>query len=145
MKYIKILITSTLLIMACPDVAAQYGYGNPYSTGGVVDRRIDRQRDIKSSNKKKKAENEKPQDFVALTVDYFAKELKLDDFQKAAMRNVYEENKDALMSLNDLDIPYEAKKEKGKEISDRIDARIFPLLDNQQLAKYKELIEKRKT
>ena len=93
-------------------------------------------------NKKKKAE---PYDFVEATVKYLTKELKLDDFQAAAVRNIMKDEEEAIMTLaKDQEMREVERVDKGKEITDRIDAKIIKLLSPEQAAKYTEMQEKKK-
>jgi hypothetical protein len=98
-----------------------------------VDRRIGTQQ------YKRKGSKEKP-DYVQQTVDYYTKELKLDDFQVAAVREILEDEKEVLTGLmKDQDTPLAERKDKVKAINQRIDTKILPLLSEQQQNKYKEL------
>lgn len=94
------------------------------------------------SNKAKKG---KPADFVQLTVDYYTKELKLDDFQVAAVREVMEEQRSAIDALGTTQgITDAERKDKANAINDKIEAGIKPLLSPEQVKKYDELQAKRK-
>jgi len=82
----------------------------------------------------------KPADFVQQTVDYYTKELKLDDFQAAAVREIIEAEKDNLLALNQkTDATLNERKDRAKAIYDRIDAKILPLLNTEQNTKYKKI------
>jgi hypothetical protein len=143
MKHLKSLLAPLLFFMAS-TAFAQYGYGYPYGyggTGGGVDRTIDRQRDAPRTKNKKALEK---RDIVEVTVEYLEKKLKLDGFQKAAITNIYKENKDRILSINEEDIPTDGKKEKAREISAKIDAQIVPLLSKEQVVLYNEMIAERK-
>jgi len=84
--------------------------------------------------------NGKPADFVQQTVDYYTKELKLDGFQAAAVREIIETEKDNLMNLSQqTDATLDERKDRAKAIYDRIDAKILPLLNAEQTTKYKKL------
>lgn len=105
-----------------------------FSVSAQVDRRIAPQQYKRGGSKNK------PVDFVQQTVDYFTKELKLDDFQSAAVREILEEEKEGLEELmKDQDTPVAERKDKARIINERIDTKILPLLSEQQQAKYKEL------
>jgi len=105
-----------------------------------VDRRI-------GSNQYKRApksKDAKSTDFVDQTVEYYTKELKLDDFQQAAVRNIVEEQRDPINQLMaDNEITMNEKRDKGKAINDRIDEQIIKLLSEEQKTKYKTIQEKR--
>jgi hypothetical protein len=136
MKKIQFVLLLTLLAFA-PEAFAQYG--QPYNPGGV-DRRIDTQRrapDTYNKNAKDKA------DIVDVTVEQLNKKLKLDDFQKAAITNIYKDNKDKILAIADEDIPLAAKKDKSREIMEKIDKQILVLLNKEQTKTYNEMIEER--
>jgi len=84
-------------------------------------------------------------DFIDQIMDYYGKELNLDDFQQAAVRQVIEDQRDEMMALNQQnDITSDEKRDKAKVINDKIDAGIIPMLSPDQVKKYQELISKRK-
>ncbi|TRW24835.1 hypothetical protein FMM05_10065 [Flavobacterium zepuense] len=98
-----------------------------------------------SQYKNAKGKKGKPADFVQLTVDYYTKELKLDDFQIAAVREIMEDQRSAITQLGEAkDITDSERKDKANAINDRIETRIKPLLSEDQKKKYDELQEKRK-
>lgn len=111
----------------------------PYSRAGV-DRSIDTQRRApKTKNKKAKEKL----DIVEVTVEHLDTKLNLDDFQKAAVRVIYNENKDEILKIAEEDIPLNIKKEKAKNIADKIDRQILELLSKEQVAAYQKMIEER--
>lgn len=139
MKKLQLLAVLTFLIVSS-DAIAQYGYGQPYSPGGV-DRTIDTQRNAPDTyNKNAK---DKKVDIVALAVDDLNKKLKLDDFQKAAITSIYKENIDKLTAISEEDTSFAAKKDKTRIISEKIDKQIIALLSKEQVEKYKKIIEDR--
>ena len=144
MKYFTLIATFILFFATLPKVSAQYGYGYPYGYGygpaGGVDRTIDRQKNLPRSKKKKDKEEKK--EMVDVAVDFYAKELNLDSFQKAAMAKVYRENKDAIESIGNEDTSFDVKKQKSDELAKIIDAKIIPLLSEEQAAKYKVIQDK---
>ena len=102
MKYIKILVVLFLVFFSTETVAQTTPY---YRTG--VDRSIDTQRRApKTKNKKAKEKL----DIVEVTVEQLDKKLNLDDFQKAAIRVIYNDNKDEILGIAGEDIPDEAKR-----------------------------------
>ena len=136
MKYIKILAILFLVMFSAEAIAQTTPY---YRTG--VDRRIDTQRRApKTKNKKAKEKL----DIVEVTIDQLDKKLHLDDFQKAAVRVIYNENKDEILGIAGEDIPDEAKKEKANRISEKIDKQILELLSKEQTVIYQEMIDDRK-
>lgn len=105
-----------------------------------VDRSIGR-----SQYKRPKPSKEKF-DFVEETVKYVTKELNLDAFQSAAVREIIEAEKEELVAISqNPDLPEQARKDKGKIISERIDEKILKLLSPEQADKYKKLQEKKKS
>ena len=91
-----------------------------------------------------KGKKGKPTDFVQLTVEYYTKELKLDDFQVAAVREIMEDQRSAITQLGEeKDITTNERKDKANAINDKIESRIKPLLSEDQKKKYDELQEKR--
>ena len=124
------------------SLTASAQYYNPYYGQGSnpgLDRSITAQ--PRTPSKKKKEEKV---DIVEMTVERLSKKLNLDGFQKAAVKVIYNENKDEIMGLADEDIPYEAKKEKGRELTEKIDAKIMALLNDDQKKIYQEMIDDRK-
>lgn len=105
-----------------------------------VDRRIapGQYRNL-SKNKNKKQEI----DFVGETVKYLTKELKLDDFQAAAVREILAAEKDNLMEIaKDEDMRLVEKRDKTKVITDKIDEKIIKILSPEQVEKYKAIQER---
>lgn len=147
--FLRLLIYSVMrtlillfIFISLPTIGfAQYytPYGQGMGTG--VDRRIDNQRGARSKNKSKKIEK---MDVVDATVAGLDKKLKLDDFQKAAIKVTYNEYRDQIFAIPEMDIPDDAKKEKFKELSALIDSKIMPLLSDDQKKKYQEIIDDRK-
>ncbi|WP_417366344.1 hypothetical protein [Flavobacterium beibuense] len=146
MKYFKLLVFAFLLLSGYESMA-QYGYGSyydPYYNSGYrpgVDRRIDTQRSRKSIKKK---DDDKPKDLSVVMSDYLAEELKLDDFQKAAIKSVYDERKDEILALsqNQADTR-DVIKDKFRTISEEIDKEIIPLLSEEQKTAYQKIIDER--
>lgn len=134
---VKILV---LFIFLSGTTTAFSQYYNQGATGGV-NRDIASQR-YKGNNNKRKAQ--KDVDIVEITVNNLAEKLNLDDFQKAAVTVIYNDNKDAIMSIATEDSPRKAKEDKAREISEKIDTEILKLLSEEQAKKYQEIIDKRK-
>lgn len=145
MKYFKLLMFAFLLFTGADALAQRYDpYTGTYTYGGV-DRSIDRQRSAPSTKKKKdQKDKEKEMDFAQHMTDYLVKELKLDDFQKAAVKVIYDEHKDEIMELSTSDLPSAALKDKARNLSDKIDAKIMKLLSKDQAATYQKMIDERK-
>jgi len=92
------------------------------------------------------AKNKGPKaDFVDQTLKYYTKELTLDDFQRAAMKTILEEQREPINELMvNRDMTTDEKRDKGKAINDIIDNKVMPILSDAQKLKYKELQDKRK-
>lgn len=84
-------------------------------------------------------------DFVESTVQYYTKELTLDDFQAAAIRQIYENERD---NINDLmenrEMISDERNEKGFALTERIDAKVLKVLGPEQVEKFNKLKEARK-
>ncbi|MXN91646.1 hypothetical protein GR160_10445 [Flavobacterium sp. Sd200] len=123
-----------LLLSLFLSTAAFAQYGRGWDTTGGSDRYSSRQRG--------KGEQK---DFVEQTVEYFTKELKLDDFQKAAVRTIIEEQRDPINELMAAkDITNDERRDRGKIINDRIEEKMKPILSPDQLKKFTEIQGKRK-
>jgi len=84
-------------------------------------------------------------DYIEQTTAYYTKEFSLDDFQVAAVRQVLEAERDNLEDLrNAQGITTDEKRDKAFAITSRIDNKIMPMLNPEQLEKYKKFLEKRK-
>ena len=89
-----------------------------------------------------KPKDGKSTDFVDQTVEYYTKELKLDDFQQAAIRTIVEEQRDAINELMAAkEITSDERRDRAKAINDKIDAKIVPILSEDQKTKYKTTIQ----
>lgn len=92
-----------------------------------------------------KSKNTGPYDYVAETAKFYQKELTLDDFQVAAIKEILSSEKDAIGAMRDqTDMTKEERRDKANEINERIDHKIEPMLSPDQLKKYQALKEKRK-
>lgn len=141
MKYLKYLFLLAFLYIGSATAMAQYY--DPYNgTGAGVNRQIDQQRS-KPRTYNKERRNKKI-DIVEVTVQQLDEKLQLDDFQKAALTVIYNENKDAILGIAEEDIPTRAKRDKAKDMTEKIDKEIFKLLNKEQSEKYQEIIDKRK-
>jgi hypothetical protein len=117
---------------------AQYGqgYGGNRMGGGGMD--------IPQAGSGSSKKAEKP-DYIEETVKYYTKELKLDDFQAAAVRETVKGHMDELTALaQDTEMTLDEKKDRAHAINEKIDAEIVRLLSDEQKEKFKKLQEKRK-
>jgi len=84
-------------------------------------------------------------DFVEQSTDYLAKELTLDDFQKAAIKDIIEGERENIMNLNsEKDITTDERRDKASAISGRIYKKVLPLLSKDQADKYTKMEESKK-
>ncbi|AWI25932.1 hypothetical protein [Flavobacterium pallidum] len=112
------------------SIQAQYG-GVDRSIGGPGQFQ-------QSKNKEKKSEF----DFVQASTDKMAKELSLDDFQKAAAKNIIEDYKNQVISISAEEIPDTGKNEKINVVKDKMEAKIKQLLNKDQLVKFEAMKNK---
>ncbi|WP_298155690.1 hypothetical protein [Flavobacterium sp.] len=105
---------------------------------GGVDRSIGGPGQFQTKNKDKKSEF----DFVQASTDKMAKELSLDDFQKAATKNIIQEYKEKVLSISAEEIPDTGKSEKMNLEKDKMEAKLKELLNKDQLAKFQALKDK---
>jgi hypothetical protein len=84
-------------------------------------------------------------DFVQQSADYLAKQLTLDDFQKAAVKNILEEERESIMALNSGEkITLDERRDKSAAISSRIYKKVLPLLSKPQAEIYTKMEESKK-
>ena len=104
-----------------------------------VDRRVGREQYRPSRGKKEKV------DFVEQATEYLVKELTLDDFQKAAIKNIIEEERENITNLNAVQgMTTEERKDRSQIISARIYKKVLPLLSKTQGEKYTKMEEEKK-
>jgi Spy/CpxP family protein refolding chaperone len=104
-----------------------------------VDRRVGREQYKPTKRKQEKV------DFVEESVKYLTKELKLDDFQEAAVKSVIEDERTTIKVINEAQgLSADEKKAKAREISTRIYKKVMPLLTPEQAEKYTKMEEAKK-
>lgn len=121
-------------LMLCPDTASAQYY-NPY--GGGVDRSIGSE---VRQNKPKKNSKEKV-DMGESWATYLDKEIKLDGLQFAAVKAIINDNKGSIEEISKSNLHVQEKKDKVREIMDKIDVEILKLLSKDQSAKYIKMKE----
>ena len=122
---------------------AQYGqgYGNGMGSGRMNGGMTVPQAGSGVSGKKA----EKP-DYIAITVNFYTKELTLDDFQAAAVREVIKSHISELESImQDAETTDAEKKDRAQDVNEKIDAEILRILSDGQKEKFNKLKEKRKS
>lgn len=122
----KLKISHIVLLAAFLLSAASYGQ---------VDRSIGR------GQYKRPKKEQKKGDFIQQTVEYLTKELKLDDFQSAAVREIIEDEKDNIMALAEKDLTKDEIRDRSKAISERIYKKVMPLLSKEQGELYTKMEE----
>ncbi|WP_294824862.1 hypothetical protein [uncultured Flavobacterium sp.] len=110
-----------------------------FSATAQVDRRI-------GSSQYKRDRKANNADFVQQSVDYLTKELKLDDFQKAALREVLEDERDHITELRSAgkDVTRDEVRDRAKAISDRVYKKVLPILSKDQADIYTKMEESKK-
>lgn len=89
--------------------------------------------------------NQKQKEASELAAEYYQKELSLDDFQKAAVEEIYKSEDNNIKTVaEDLEMNNEIRKEKIQLIIERIDGKIEKLLSPEQLEKFEKIKKKRK-
>jgi len=84
-------------------------------------------------------------DFAEDSVNYLEKELTLDLFQKAAIKNIFADEKDNITAIGDnKDMTSMEKTDKFREVTQRIQKKVLPLLSKEQAEKYIKIEEARK-
>lgn len=128
-KLLQSFIFITLLVTIKAN--AQYN-GSNYG----LDRSID------AHNRYSKPKESKPIDFVKASTESLSKNLNLDGFQEAIIRTHFEDYKNAITSINDEQIPNQAKSEKMQIEMDKLDRKIEEQLNKEQKVKFKEFKNK---
>lgn len=104
-----------------------------------VDRRIAPNQYKRDSRKPEKV------DFVEQSTEYLAKALTLDDFQKAAVKEIIEGERENIMNLNtNREMTSDERREKSAAISARIYKKVSPLLSKEQAEKYTKMEESKR-
>jgi|GEM_PF-2070666 len=85
----------------------------------------------------------KPVDYVQASLDRMDAELKLDDLQKAVIKEAFADYYKVAMALQTEDMPSEGKYEKIKAEADKMDRRIVEILNPDQKVKYAEIKAKK--
>lgn len=121
-------------LMLCPDTASAQYYND---FGGGVDRSIGSE---VRQNKPKKNSKEKV-DMGENWATYLDKEIKLDGLQFAAVKAIINDNKNSIEEISKSNLHVQEKKDKMREIMDKIDVEILKLLSKDQAAKYLKMKE----
>ena len=125
---LSLLVFFTLLVSGVAN--AQYGNRNG------LDRSIGSQERYSAPKKNKSF------DFVKTSTDNLVKELSLDGFQEAIVKNIFEDYKNTSTSISEEEIPNELKYEKLKIANDKMETKILEVLTDNQKVKFAELKDK---
>ncbi|MBC8645200.1 hypothetical protein H9W95_17745 [Flavobacterium lindanitolerans] len=72
---------------------------------------------------------------------YLDKEIKLDGLQFAAVKAIINDNKNSIEEISKSNLHVQEKKDKMREIMDKIDVEILKLLSKDRAAKYLKMKE----
>ncbi len=131
MKKLHLLFLTFTLFVSI-EIQAQY-----YENYGL-DRRIGAS--MRGNNSKSKP---KQIDYAEESVNYFKKELNLDDFQAAVFKSIFSDYIDTAMYINSSSDLNDIKKEKLKLESDKMNEKFIEILNPDQVKKYEELKNKK--
>ncbi len=81
-------------------------------------------------------------DYVQVTVDKLEKDLSLDTFQKAVIKQAFNDGQLSIQAIIDSKVSDEMKETKIADVRSNIDNRILKVLDKSQTEKYQKLKEK---
>lgn len=102
-------------------------------------------RSIAPQQYKRAKSDKKKTDFVGRSVDYLTKELKLDDFQSAAVKNILEEERNNITAVSETKgITYDERRDMAIDVSNRIYKKVLPLLSKEQAEIYTKMEESKK-
>ena len=125
MKITRLILILFLLLAGASNVQAQ------------VNRNVGRSYD--TPNKKKKNI-----DYVALSVQQLSKELTLDGFQEAVIKDILKSSTVEQEKILLLEIPNESKNEQLLAVRDEVNKKIIAVLTPIQIEKFEEMKEKAK-
>jgi hypothetical protein len=143
MKTIKTSLTFFFILFGFSFCAAQMGMGggmngmNPGGMGVGMDRRL-------GGNNSMNTPPSKPEkiDYVQVTVDKLEKDLGLDTFQKAVIKQAFDDGQLSIQAIIDSKNSDEMKETKIADVRANVDNRILKVLDKSQTEKYQKLKEK---
>jgi hypothetical protein len=104
-----------------------------------LDRRIGGSGQFQPSKNKTK---DKDFDYVKASADNMTKELALDGFQSAAVKNFIQDYYNSIVSINAEEIPDEGKMEKMNKEKEKMEAKIISVLNKVQIEKFNAMKEK---
>lgn len=145
MKNLKNITVVFLFVFAVNNISAQMGMGGGMQGGGMMGG-AGMGRGMGNSSMSIPQSENKPEkiDVVQATVDRLEKDLTLDTFQKAVIKQAFQEGEFTLKSILDSKISDEMKELKMTEIRSNTDKRILKVLSKEQVDKYEKLKEKAK-
>lgn len=137
----KISITSLFAIIALfvsSNIMAQMGGMGTRGNINGVDRSIARSQYGDGPKKHEKV------DYVQTALDNLKKELNLDGFQEAVIKDLMTENQAEAERILAMDTPNDSKAEKMNELREKTSDKIVKILNKDQVEKYAKLREKAK-
>jgi len=126
-KIVSLLVLFTLFVS---------GIANAQYRGGL-DRSIGSQDRYNQPTKKSE-----PVDFVKVTTDKMTKDLELDGFQSAVVKNIIEDYMQTYTAIVQEEIPNQGKQEKIKVATDKMESKIIEVLNPKQKDKFQEMKDK---
>ncbi len=129
-----------ILLFFCFSFAATAQYYDGGGSIGARNRSMARAAGQQTKSKKQPTQEER----LSAIMDKLAEDLKLDSFQAAAIKQLYEENhsdQERILAQNE---PDEMKFEKIVELHDKMTAKIKAMLTPEQIEKYETLGQKKK-
>lgn len=144
-KNINFLAIIILFIISIP-LQAQMGMGGGMQGGGMMGAGGSGRGMGNSSMSIPQGNESKPEkiDVIQATVDRLEQDLKLDTFQKAVIKQAFQEGEFTMKSILDSKISDEMKELKMTEIRSNTDTRILKVLTKEQVDKYEKLKNKAK-
>jgi hypothetical protein len=148
MKTFKTVLFFCFLFLMVNTISAQQygngyggnGYGNGYGSSYGRNNQIAQAPQEKSTPKPIPAEVT-----AAKIVDYYKKELNLDELQAVVVGNIYTKSLKKQEILMKKEISDEEKTEEFKILSDMTEMEVSQILNKDQKEKFKNLIEERKS
>jgi len=138
-----------LMLCISSSIFAQMGYNNGMGGMGGMNRGMGggMNRGMGASQYNDTPQKEKKIDYLQASLDNLEKELSLDTFQKAVIKDILVQNQAEMMSISKQDIPDDSKIEKMGIIKEKLETQVIKLLNPDQIekfAKMKEKMEKKK-
>ena len=147
MKNIFLTFLLVFCLLPLADACAQMGMGGMgggMMGGGMNRNGMNRGMGNQSMNIPQNEQKIEKVDVLQATLDRLEKDLTLDTFQKAVIKQAFQEGEFTMKSIIDSKISDEMKELKIAEIRTNTDKRIAKVLNKEQNEKYEKLKEKAK-